>query len=94
MPCHSILINKKQLIDKAIGCLQCSSVAKQHNLLFMSLEKIYLIQECIPVGCIPPAAAALKGGLHTTPPGVGTPLSRHSPKAGTPGAGTPRVGTP
>ena len=39
MQCHSILMNKKQLTDKAIGCFQCSSVAKQHHLLFMSLER-------------------------------------------------------
>ena len=27
----------------------------------------YQKQECIPVGCAPPAAVAVTGGLHTTP---------------------------
>ena len=27
-----------------------------------------MIQECIPVGCVPPAAVAVRGGLHQTPP--------------------------
>ena len=96
MQCHSILINKKQLTDKAIFCLQCSSVAKQHNILFMSLEKIYLIQECIPVGCVPPTAII---GISTPSPRAGTPeqapsgrppCSSHPPTR----AGTPRVGIP
>ena len=35
-------------------------------------------QECIPIGCVPPAAVAVTGGLHTPPP-----------RADTPPAGTP-----
>ena len=31
-------------------------------------EKKYLKQECIPVGCVPPAAVAVRGGLHQAPP--------------------------
>ena len=34
-------------------------------------------QECIPVGCIPPAAVAIWGGLHQAPPRTDTPQSRH-----------------
>ena len=33
-------------------------------------------QECIPVGCVPPAAVAVRGGGSppgTPPPGAGTP---------------------
>ena len=33
-------------------------------------------QECIPVGCVPPAAVAVPGGLHQAPPRAGTPWSR------------------
>ena len=36
------------------------------------------VQECIPVGCVPPAAVAVTGG------------SPHPPRAGTPGADTPQ----
>ena len=45
-------------------------------------------QECIPVGCVPPAAVAVPGGLHQAPsrdqaphPGADTPLpgTRHPP---------------
>ena len=38
-------------------------------------------QECIPVGCVPPAAVAVRGegGLHqAAPPGPGTPAIRHT----------------
>ena len=33
-------------------------------------------QECIPVGCIPPAAVAVRGGLHQAHPREQTPRSR------------------
>ena len=32
-----------------------------------------LKQECIPVGCIPPAAVAVRGGLHQAAPWKQTP---------------------
>ena len=41
-------------------------------------------QECIPVGCVPPAAVAIQGGLHQAPPGT-----RHPPGPGTPGTRPP-----
>ena len=44
-------------------------------------------QECIPVGCVLPAAVAIMGGsphTQTHTPGAGTPWSRHPPGAGTP----------
>ena len=45
-------------------------------------------QECIPVGCVPPAAVAVPGGSPPgTPPGAGTPRSRHPPGADPPGPG-------
>ena len=31
-------------------------------------------QECIPVGCVQPAAVAIRGGLHQTPPWTRHPL--------------------
>ena len=47
-------------------------------------------QECIPVGCVPPAAVAVPGGLHQA-----TPQSRHPMGADTPPeADTPREQTP
>ena len=47
-------------------------------------------QECIPVGCVPSAAVAVRGGLHQAPP-----PSRHPPGAGTPpGTRPPGPGTP
>ena len=46
-------------------------------------------QECIPVGCVPPAAVAIPGGRSQP----GTPRTRHRPDQAppTPGAGTPPV---
>ena len=48
-------------------------------------------QECIPVGCVPPAAVAGAGSLHQppppldhAPPGPGTPLDHAPPGPGTP----------
>ena len=45
-------------------------------------------QECIPVGCVPPAAVAVGG----SPPG--TPTGADTPRPGTPQPGTPREQTP
>ena len=69
---------------------------------------IYGKEECIPVGCVPPAAVTISVGSphpweQTTPSGAGTPLgSRHPPweqapplGADTPhGADPPGTGTP
>ena len=38
----------------------------------MQSETFYR-QECIPVGCVLPAAVAIWGALHQAPPGPGTP---------------------
>ena len=46
-------------------------------------------QECIPVGCVPPTAVAVWGGLHQVPPGPDTPLEQAPPRAGTPRDQTP-----
>ena len=52
-------------------------------------------QECIPVGCVPPTAVAVRGAISTrhsppsrsrTPP----PWSMHPPDQAPPGPGTPR----
>ena len=47
----------------------------------------YAKQECILVGCVPPAAVAVPGG---SPPGTPTPPQKQTP----PGAGTPQDQTP
>ena len=64
---------------------------------------IHSQQECIPVGCVPPAAVAVPGALHQAPPGSSppkpgtpqeqTPQTRHPP-APPPGPGTPRSRPP
>ena len=52
-------------------------------------------QECIPVGCVPPAAVAISGGgLHTHSPEADTPLGVGTPGAGTPRSRPPRSRTP
>ena len=49
------------------------------------LGSFHLKQECIPVGCIPPAAVAIMGGLHMPLlPGSRPPWSRHPPGADPP----------
>ena len=41
---------------------------------------IYLSeQECIPVGCVPPAAVAIWGSPHQAPPGADTPQDQTPP---------------
>ena len=61
--------------------------------VFPPLRSIHTcnILECIPVGCVPPAAVAVPGGLHQAPPGS-RPLWDQTPPPGTrhpPGAETP-----
>ena len=60
---------------------------------FLPTERSSWKQECIPVGCVPPAAVAVSGG---SPPGTHPPGSRHSPRRRhpPPGAGTPRSRPP
>ena len=42
-------------------------------------------QECIPVGCVPPAAVAVRGGCPPgTPLGAGTPQDQTPPGPDTP----------
>ena len=56
---------------------------------------LHFQQECIPVGCVPPAAVAVPGGLHQTPPGSrhpsqgGTPQTRHPPDQAPPDQAPP-----
>ena len=57
----------------------------------------YCKQECIPVGCVPPAAVAVRGLSPQTPPGtMHTTPQDHAPPLGPcththpPGAGTPQ----
>ena len=50
------------------------------------IHSFLLKQECIPVGCVPPAAVAVTGSLHNPPcshpaadpPGAGTPPPQHT----------------
>ena len=49
-------------------------------------------QECIPVGCVPPAAVAVPGGVHQTPREQTPPQTRHTPREHTLlRADTPRI---
>ena len=41
---------------------------------------IFSEQECIPVGCVPPAAVAVPGGLHQAPPWEQTPWDQAPPQ--------------
>ena len=56
--------------------------------------KRYMKQECIPVGCVPPAAVAIWGGLHQTPPWTRPPRTRHTPRPGTRHTPSLQPGTP
>ena len=52
-------------------------------------------QECIPVGCVPPAAVAARGWFSTSPQSRHPPQTRHPPGPGTaPGADTPQDQAP
>ena len=65
---------------------------KEHYILIFTLDlnmKAPTQQECIPVGCVPPAAVAVPGGLHQAPPDQ-TPPDQAPPKEqAPPGPGTP-----
>ena len=52
-----------------------------------------LKQECIPVGCVPPAAVAVTGGV-STPPGAETPLLEQVPPPGCGPGDPPRPDPP
>ena len=78
------LLGKKKLKLEMIQCL-CSeppdsfnyrpihlSYTKKSNMCLKQYEH-FDRQECIPVGCIPPAAVAVWEGLHQAPPGPGIP---------------------
>ena len=43
-------------------------------------RKICNKQECIPVGCVPPTAVAVGGGLHQAPPGTQVPPGSRPPQ--------------
>ena len=83
-----VLWNKIDVIDDCILPISNLSNTKcQHCQLCLLRENsnehhathvcqwLFLQQECIPVGCVPPAAVAILGGLHQAPP----PRSRHPP---------------
>ena len=68
--------------------------------VFHSALKQIVLQECIPVGCVPPAAVAVTGGgsphlpqsrypLEQTPPQSRHPPEQHPQSEHPPGAGTP-----
>ena len=42
--------------------------SSEQNVLFFTKEYKFLKQECIPVGCVPPAAVAVLGDLQQAPP--------------------------
>ena len=70
--------------------------SRRSYLHFVAVHKQYE-QECIPVGCVPPAAEAIGGGVSTRhPPGPDPPGGGTPPRGGTPweqtlpGAGPPR----
>ena len=54
--------------------------------IFRSLVDPLIIQECIPVGCVPPAAVAVWGGdgLHQAPPPEETPRDQAPPSGADP----------
>ena len=60
---------------------------------FLLLQKKFTKQECIPVGCVPPAAGAVRG-VHQAPPRADPPGSRPPLGADPPGPGTPLEQTP
>ena len=66
--------------------------------LLLAFHKFTPKQECIPVGCVPPAAVAVSGGgLQQAPPGAGTPpgAGRHPPGTrNPPGSRHPTPGPP
>ena len=53
--------DKRKLCGSSCGRISC--------ILNKKLDR----QECIPVGCVPPAALAIPGGLHQAPPRADTP---------------------
>ena len=78
-------------------------------MIFTELNEFSHKQECIPGGCVPPAAVAVSAGVSThthTPPGTRDPLDKapprtrhppgteHAPDQAPPGTRFPRSGPP
>ena len=58
------------------------------------LKHFNLRQECIPVGCVPPAAVAVGGGLHQAPTPPGTRPPHPQDQTPPPGPDTPQTRPP
>ena len=87
----SMILWKRQKFLNSLTFLMANYCLKVHNVLFklahanfrkrFIFDSWYIIQECIPVGCVPPAAVAIGGGgLHQAPPRIeATPRRKHLP---------------
>ena len=61
---------------------------------FRDTRKNIQKQECIPVGCIPPAAVAVQGGVSTRHPPDQAPAEQIPPRADPPRPGIPQEQMP
>ena len=82
-------VDRDPVLDQFQKCLRDLFRKANCKMLINPLHSIYYKrQECIPVGCVLPAAGAITGGLHP-PWSRHPPRSRHSPPEQ---AGPPRCG--
>ena len=85
----------RQQVEQQVEHVTSHCINHHHQTQY-DITSWILKQECIPVGCVPPAAVGVRGvpgpgGLHqapppdqTSPPGAGTPPGPDPPGAGTP----------
>ena len=65
------------------------------DIIILHKDILTLKQDCIPVGCVPPTAVAIRGVSTGHPLGAGTPPDQAPPlDQAPPGPGIPRPGTP
>ena len=79
---HKIVVGKPYIIGSIQVCIRTT----------LPPEEIFEL-ECIPVGCVPPAAVAVGGRcLHQAPPGGSTPRRKHPPRRSPPWEEAPPPG--
>ena len=117
--CYTLPVQKRSYFFQKMVCKYIFMFEHLRDLNFEMLVDSLLVglcfaskgqnvKECIPVGCIPPTAVAILGGVHQaphpqdqaspgpgTPPGPGMPRTKHPPpRPDTPDQASPRPGTP
>ena len=86
--CRDVRAGVRMICEHEPACV----ILTLFNIHIFHCSKLLLEQECIPVGCVPPAAVAIRaapgtpppGTRHPSPPRSRAPQSRHPPPGAAP----------